>query len=79
MQYLLSQAELDALKNEAANERDELRETLQDLCTQVAIHKPVALSWTPFGCVLDKESDTDYCDACPVRHACPNPNKPYSK
>jgi len=84
MQYLLTQEEYDALRNAGQAEKQQIKDTLQDLCTKVADHMPVMWGWSkneeakPWGCILTRNSDW-YCDACPVRKVCPYPRKELSK
>lgn len=83
MRYLLDQDEYEALVKLGERRRDALQDTLQDLCTKVADHMPVKLSWSdkpprPWGCILSGNGNS-YCDECPVREVCPHPHKEYSK
>ena len=83
MQYLLSAEEYNALLNREKAIKIELSGIIQDLCIQVCNHLPVQgynkdTAPKPWGCVLTSR-DRRYCDKCPVRIACPYPNKPLSK
>jgi hypothetical protein len=81
MQYLLSEEELAALRKAPETVKQQCHETIQKLCTEVAILKPVK-SYTgemrPWGCILTANSP-EYCDLCPVRTLCPFPHKEWSK
>jgi hypothetical protein len=83
MQYILTEAEYNALK--AKQEIDVALSTkqLQKLCTKIANEMPVKF-WgrkeaTPWGCRITlQESDENsseewYCDECPVTSICPAP------
>jgi len=89
MQYILTQAEYDALRAKAVAtpitaliEKDQL----QKLCTDAANYVPVA-GWSPsgrphpWGCVLDKKGHNynGYCDDCPAVNICPHTDKDFSK
>ena len=67
MQFLLSEEELTTLteKNEVLIET--FMSKLQALCTLAANNVPVVRSWDkdnrkPWGCILDEETDPEYCD-----------------
>lgn len=63
------------------------QETIQRLCVDVAMLKPISVSWRkddppePWGCILDPNPATNptYCDECPVQDDCPYPRKEWSK
>lgn len=85
MQYLLSEEEYNKLVNRGKEREEELRETLQKLCTMVCDHMPVRREWEdeeepdrPWGCTLSQEGEW-YCDECPVQDECPSNRKEYSK
>lgn len=81
MQYLLTQEEYDALRKAGEEEKKRLHDTLQDLCTLVADHMPVEgypREGKPWGCIRTVKHEW-YCDQCPVRNACPNEWKEWSK
>ncbi len=82
MQYILTQEEYDELKQ--THEDFELKKTrkLQVLCTKIANEMPIKY-WgnkeaQPWGCKLNQNPDTEYCDECPVQSICPEP-KSWSK
>lgn len=82
MQYLLTEEEYRDLKAEGARARAAVEIDMQALCCAVAECKPVQLDGEeeapqPWGCVLNRTGD--YCDHCPVKAACPNENKQFSK
>lgn len=85
MQYLLTQAELDALNASGQKRAAASKVALQRACTLAAKHTPIVVDWhpdktpRPWGCILDKDSNPGYCDECPVREACPNDDKEWSK
>lgn len=86
MNYLLTQAEYDALRDQRRKRTDEEAEKLQLLCTMAAQHIPVRLEWSPdrelvpWGCILGpKEQDPGYCDRCPARDVCPHEGKEWSQ
>ena len=85
MQYVLTEAEYQAL---LAQGREQLRcdvKKLQDFCTKVANEMPVkywgneeARTW---GCILNPRGITNpgYCDECPSRDLCPHDSKRWSQ
>lgn len=82
MQFLLTVDEYEILKERA--DRSIKTEDLQKLCTLAANHVPAQRIWdtdntTPWGCVLDDETNPEYCDDCPVTGLCPHKGKRYSK
>ena len=83
MQYILTEKEFHELQT--AVKRGELmnQKLIQNLCTQVAAHKPIRF-WgrdekEPWGCPLSDDNYMEYCDECPVERDCPNTNKRWSK
>jgi hypothetical protein len=83
MQYLLTE---DEYKNliETKRKRDKAEtEKLQEFCTFVANNTPIVRSWSsnkgprPWNCILTHANH--YCDECPAKKICPNPNKEWSK
>jgi hypothetical protein len=84
MKYLLSETEYQALKKVATIKDKVAEDELQGLCTKVADHMPIPCSWDagraaePWGCILSATTER-YCDDCPVRNLCPNPDKNFSK
>lgn len=85
MQYILSQQELDALKDVQAAKISTSKSTLQEFCTLAALHIPVYRKWdkslTPWGCILVSkgESNPRYCDECPAKQFCPSTIKEFSQ
>lgn len=86
MQYLLTEKEFSALQEAAAKRESEESAVLQNLCTQVALLKPIKVNWRdgddlPWGCILIKDptKNPGYCDHCPVQEHCPYPHKEWSK
>jgi len=83
MQYILSAEEHDALIKIGRNAKHTVKADLQQACTLAAIHTPINVSWKdlmePWGCILDEESDPEYCDCCPVKDICPYDQKEYSQ
>lgn len=95
MQYLLSEEEYQSLRKQAAaGAKAEGKvvinlstKKLQALCTKIANEMPVKWGWgqtpdpKPWGCMLTAADDGMewYCDTCPVKDICPNPNKDWSK
>jgi len=82
MQYILTEEEYTALKNEGKKAKQALKDTLQDLCTQVCNLKPVKY-WNNekakiWGCTRTIEGEW-YCDECPVMKLCPYEYKKFSK
>ena len=82
MQILLTHDEYGSLKEKAgrAVEYDDL----QKLCTLVANFAPATRSWdtgneSPWGCLLDEESNPEYCDDCPAEEMCPYEYKQFSQ
>ena len=84
MKYLLTQKELDDLHRKATELDGKTKADLQAVCTLAANHVPVSLPWKGpeergiWGCILTTETE-HYCDECPVRNACPYPNKEWSQ
>lgn len=90
MQYILTQKEYELSISEPARIRKEMQEIINELCVEVAKHKPIKrLSDTseddprPWGCHVYNEASREisyygYCDECPVQSYCKN-SKNYSK
>ena len=76
---------IEYLINCGKAEKQQLKNVMQDLCTKVAEHMPVTVSWrpndapAPWGCILSSPSRMEYCDQCPVKDVCPNDCKEWSK
>ena len=86
MQYILTQAEYDALRSKQAAQLQASKEELQALATKAALHIPVTLSWrpevppAPWGCILaDPANNPGYCDECPAQLICPHDGKEWSQ
>jgi len=86
MQYILTQAEYDALRSKQEQCLQLSKSKLQQLCTKIANEMPVKWGWggpdpKPWTCILSNEYDEDewYCDKCPVQEICPYDGKEYSK
>ena len=84
MQYILTQEEYNALKEEQVKIFRLSEKKLQDLCTKICNEMPVKWGWggpdpKPWTCILTQEDDEWYCDKCPVTEICPNPRKSWSK
>lgn len=86
MQYLLTEAEYSALKQEQTAKLRTSTEKLQTICTLAAQHIPVAREWaidktpTPWGCILGpRQQSPGYCDDCPVSEICPHQGKEWSQ
>lgn len=85
MQYILTETELNDLKDKARRaEHLPTPKQLQELCTKIADEMPVLWGWgpgettpVPWGCILSKATEW-YCDECPVRKLCEHA-KHYSK
>lgn len=84
MMYLLTEEEMIGVKANAAIAK-KCKPISQELCTRIADTMPITLGWgiwakkpEPWGCILTEESEW-YCDACPVKDICPNPDKSLSK
>jgi hypothetical protein len=85
MQYLLTKQEYDELVARGIEKTQSDTKILQDLCSKVADYMPTQKPWNwkegdplqPYRCVLT--SNNEYCDDCPVRNACPNQYKYWSK
>lgn len=81
MMYILTQEELDDLKNKKADQRIAEETVLQDLCTRVANSEILTEGWMKgetWGCILSTDNEW-YCDDCPVQGQCPYPYKAWSK
>lgn len=81
MMYVLTQAEYTALVSKPEQVKKELTGVINQLCQQVATHKPI-LFWDreepePWGCIRNEVSH-GYCDECPVSQTCTHP-KEWSK
>lgn len=78
MQYILTQEEYDALIKRTVDVKEDAKNTINELCKEVAIHKPVRRSWathlppSPWGCIhqTDQKNSPIYCDECPVIRVC---------
>ncbi|BEP96992.1 hypothetical protein GmRootA79_53770 (plasmid) [Acidovorax sp. A79] len=85
MQYILTQAEYDALRAEQMVNLTASKDELQKLCTTAAKHIPVSLPWAPrrapvpWGCILDPATQPVYCDECPAQAICPHDGKEWSQ
>lgn len=83
MQYLLTEHEFNELHEAINRHVVEHTNMVQDLCIQVAEHRPIKNPWNttkpehPWGCVIT--GSQVHCDHCPVQEQCPNPRKSYSK
>lgn len=81
MQYLLTEAEYDAMKAAAARHQAKANEELQQFCRRVANELPVKFRGRPeakpWGCIID--NGDWYCDECPAQEVCPYPHKEWSK
>jgi len=83
MQYILTEEEINDLRNKKEKWDEAEKEELQNLCTLAAEHIPVLFDWTTpvskgiLGCILNKT--TGYCDECPSQEVCPYPHKSWSK
>lgn len=84
MQYILTQEEFDAWNQKSKQITLTAKKNMQELCTKIANTMPITWSWgvgkntpTPCGCIHSEEDW--YCDECPVREICPEPNKAWSK
>lgn len=84
MQYLLTQAEYENMREAAKVLEREVTNRLQRVCTVAAERVPITLSWgqwaerpLPWGCVLTRSAE--YCDYCPVVNECPSKEKEFSK
>lgn len=88
MQYILSQEEYDALRQEQRAQLRGKKKELQKLATDAANHIPVVPHWAPkhtqpepWGCILNTDADRNpgYCDACPAEIVCPHDDKEFSQ
>ena len=82
MQYILTQAEYDELKNVKKKTDMSHEKELQKICTKVANEMPIKWDWgdhdlKPWGCSVTKEDW--YCDQCPVISICPKEWKSFSQ
>ncbi len=73
MQYLLTEQEYKDLLNKVIIAKENSKETINDLCQQVANLKL-------YGCIRNNGNDRAfYCDDCPVIKICLYDGKEYSK
>ena len=86
MQYILDQEEFDTLRDEIKAAHRKAEKTIQRLCIDVAMYKPVQgyrsvdKEKAPWGCFKSEITNfMEYCDYCPVQKECPETNKRYSK
>lgn len=86
MQYLLTEAEYNGLKQDQITKLLASAEKLQAICTLAAQHIPVAHDWSsdktprPWGCILGpRKQNPGYCDECPVSEICPHQGKEWSQ
>ena len=85
MQYVLTQEELDELKNKRDKDNFDHMKGVQTICTNLANHMPIKF-WDNdeakiWGCIkgdADGGNGHGYCDECPARGLCPA-QKHYSK
>lgn len=82
MQYVFSQEEMDELngKQESLERLPSIKD-LQEFCSFVSDNLILTSGWAKgrvWGCILTRSKD-NYCDDCPARKVCPNPNKEFSK
>jgi len=74
MQYLLTEDEYKALRDQASLFERQHEEVLKDLCARVANSEPVEATEhreaKPWGCVYTVKTE-HYCDRCPVLKQCP--------
>ena len=89
MQYILSEEEMQAVRNDREALRELMkvvpnRNKLQKMCTKIADEWPTFTGWDgkseaePWGCILTADCE-HYCDDCPVESICPNEYKSWSK
>lgn len=86
MKYILTEDEYNALINKVDNVNDQYFRDVQQLCIEVAVHKPIPLfgkdqPHVKWGCILadDPEQQAEVCDECPVVIMCPYDDKIWSK
>lgn len=87
MKYILSQAELDSLREERRRRNRAEDKKLQEFCTLAASHIPIKRPWSPsgepapWGCILLPEGagNPGYCDCCPAQDFCPSERKEFSQ
>jgi len=80
MQYLLTQAEYDQLKESAKSVSQRTEEEIQMLCSLVADWMPGRDTNRPVGCILTPgPNHKGICDFCPVEGNCRHPYKRWSK
>ena len=86
MQYILTQSEFDALRDERQKRTRAETKELQAFCTLAAQSIPIVAEWwtdktpRPWGCILGPRNQSPgYCDRCPAQVACPHEGKEYSK
>ena len=91
MQYILSEDEMQAVRNDRASLQELLKilpskDKLQKMCTKIADEWPTFTGWDkknpqpaePWGCIITADYE-HYCDECPVQDICPNQNMHWSK
>lgn len=85
MQYVLSKEEYDELVNGKVQRALMAQDKLQKLCTTICDTMPIKLKGcdvpSPWTCIHSHEGFRGewYCDQCPVKEICPEPNKHWSK
>ena len=86
MKYILTEQEYNAMVNRVDDITNKYLQDVQQLCIEVAVHKPIRLFGIQdpaitHGCILadDPEQQSECCDECPVSLMCPNDNKKWSK
>ena len=82
MHYLLTEAEYNKLNQGIEKERERLKDTVNRLCQGLADFMPVE-DWrhdspSPWQCIKSVSIEW-YCDGCPVKTACMEPSKHWSK
>lgn len=86
MKYILTEKEYNDLNQKISDISDMYFSTVQQLCTEVAVHKRIPLfgkkqAALPWGCIISEDPDyrADCCDECPVLTLCPYEDKQWSK
>ena len=86
MKYILTEKEYDALMNRIDNVTNMYLRDVQQLCIEVAVHKPIKIFGLEdpiitHGCILadDPKQQAEHCNECPCEFTCPNDNKKWSK
>lgn len=83
MQIILTEDEYNDLLRKTHDITQTYLTVVQELCTEVANHKPINYCGNkekmPWVCMLNDDDNEWVCDECPVQHICPHEPKEWSQ